>query len=152
MNIDFSNIRTHNGSQNSGFEELVCQLAHLRKPENGLKFVRKEDAGGDTGVECCWILTDESEICLQAKYFPDDSPWRQLNNSFASALEKHPNLNEYVVCLPLDKSDSRKKGRGGNQVASFEDEWKDHVSSWKKIARDQGRSVELETTVHKKYA
>ena len=135
MNIDFSNIRTHNGSQNSGFEELVCQLAHLQKPEDGSKFVRKEGAGGDAGVECYWILTDESEICWQAKYFSDEmnaSRWQQLNNSFAAALKKHPNLTRYVVCLPLDKTDSRKKGRGGNQVISVEDEWKDHVSDWGK--------------------
>ena len=147
MNIDFSNIRTHNGSQNSGFEELVCQLAHLQKPEDGSKFVRKEGAGGDAGVECYWILTDESEICWQAKYFSDEmnaSRWQQLNNSFAAALKKHPNLTRYVVCLPLDKTDSRKKGRGGNQVISVEDEWKDHVSDWEKMARDQGRSVEFE--------
>jgi len=45
MNINFSNIRTHQGSQNSGFEELVCQLAHLQKPENGTRFVKKEGAG-----------------------------------------------------------------------------------------------------------
>lgn len=51
MEINFSNIRTHDGSKNSGFEELVCQLAHLQQPDNGKKFVRKEGAGGDAGVE-----------------------------------------------------------------------------------------------------
>ena len=147
MSIDFSNIRTYNGSKNSAFEELVCQLAHLCKPVDGLKFIRKEGAGGDAGVECYWILTDESEICWQAKYFPDginDDRWRQLDGSFATALEKHPNLTKYVICLPMDKSDSRKKGKGGKRVVSFEDEWKDHVSNWEKMATDQGRSVEFD--------
>ena len=147
MNIDFSNIRTHNGSKNSGFEELVCQLAHLQKPENGLNFIRKEGAGGDAGVECYWVLTDESEICWQAKYFPDGinaSGWQQLDKSFTTALEKHPKLTKYVVCLPLDKSDSRKTGSGGKRVVSVEDKWKDHVSKWEERAREQGHSVEFE--------
>ena len=147
MDINFKNIRTHNGSQNSGFEELVCQLAHLRKPENGSKFVRKEGAGGDAGVECYWTLTDESEICWQAKFFlgeMNSSRWQQLNKSFTTALEKHPNLKKYVVCLPLDKSDSRKKGRGGEHVVSIETEWKDHISKWKKMVKEQERSIEFE--------
>ena len=147
MDVNFTNIRAHNGSKNSGFEELVCQLAHLQKPENGSIFVRKEGAGGDAGVECYWILTDESEVCWQAKYFPDEmnaSRWRQLDNSFTTALGKHPNLTKYVVCLPLDKSDSRKIGKGRKQVVSIEDEWKDHLSKWENMAQEQGRCVEFE--------
>ena len=61
IDINFSNIRTHDGSKESGFEELVCQLAHLQKPENALRFIRKEGAGGDAGVECYWVLKDGSE-------------------------------------------------------------------------------------------
>ena len=147
MNIDFSNIRTHDGSQNSGFEELVCQLARLQKPENALRFVRKEGAGGDAGVECYWILGDGSEICWQAKYFLDGmnpSRWKQIDKSFEAALERHPNLAKYVVCLPLDKSDSRKKGKSGKQVMSVEDKWRHHVSGWKEAAREQGRDIEFE--------
>jgi hypothetical protein len=34
IEINFTNIRAFDGSQNSGFEELVCQLAHLEKPAN----------------------------------------------------------------------------------------------------------------------
>lgn len=144
VNLNFANIRHHEGSQNTGFEELVCQLARLQKPESGVRFVKKAGAGGDAGVECYWILTDESEVCWQAKYFPDgmnSSRWQQLNESFNTALEKHPNLTTYVICLPLDKSDSRKKGKGGKQVVSVEDEWIDHVKKWTEVAKKQGRSV-----------
>lgn len=147
MNIDFSKIRTHNGSKASGFEELVCQLAHLQKPENALRFIRKEGAGGDAGVECYWILEDGSEICWQTKYFPDGmnpSRWRQLDESFTTALERHPNLTKYIICLPLDRSDSRKKGRNGKQVVSVQDKWNEHATKWKHKARKQGRSVEFE--------
>ena len=66
MEINFSQIRTHDGSKNSGFEELICQIAHLQKPDNGKRFVKKDGAGGDAGVECYWILDDGLVICWQA--------------------------------------------------------------------------------------
>lgn len=146
VNINFSNIRTHDGSKNSGFEELVCQLAHLQKPDNGVRFVKKEGAGGDAGVECYWTLDDGSEKCWQAKYFPDGmnpSRWQQLDKSFKTALEKHPNLTTYVICMPLDKSDSRKLGRGDIQVVSVEDEWKKHATKWKVAAQERGKNIEF---------
>jgi hypothetical protein len=30
IDLDFYKIRQYEGSQNSGFEELVCQIAHLK--------------------------------------------------------------------------------------------------------------------------
>ena len=147
IDINFSNIRTHDGSKESGFEELVCQLAHLQKPENALRFIRKEGAGGDAGVECYWVLKDGSEICWQAKYFPDGmnpSRWQQLDKSFTTALERHPNLTKYFISLPLDKSDSRRKGQSGQQVVSVQKEWNKHVTKWKDKAQEKGRSVEFE--------
>ena len=147
IDINFSNIRSFDGSQNSGFEELVCQLAHLERPENARKFVRKEGAGGDAGVECYWILDDGREICWQAKYFIDGlnpSRWTQLDTSFKTALSKHPNLDTYVVCLPIDRTDSRKKGPGGNQVTSLEDKWNIHVTNWISLAKEQGCAINFE--------
>ncbi len=146
MEINFSHIRPYDGSKSSGFEELVCQLAHLNRPGNGKVFVRKEGAGGDAGVECYWVLDDDSEICWQAKYFPDglnSSRWQQIDKSFSTALKKHPNLNHYIVCLPLDKADSRKKGRGDNLVVSVEAEWLEQVNKWKSQAKDIGREIEF---------
>lgn len=147
IDINFSNVRSFGGSQNSGFEELVCQLAHLERPENARKFVRKEGAGGDAGVECYWILDDGREICWQAKYFIDGmnpSRWTQLDSSFKTALSKHPNLDTYVVCLPIDRTDSRKKGPGGNQVTSWEDKWHIHLTNWISLAKEQGCAINIE--------
>lgn len=145
--INFTKIRAFGGSQNSGFEALVCQLAHIEKPANAKRFVRKEGAGGDAGVECYWILDDDSEICWQAKYFMGKmnlSRWQQLDKSFKAALSKHPNMNTYVVCLPLDKSDSRKIVRGGKQSKSVEDEWNERVENWTKSATAVGRAIAFE--------
>ncbi|WP_061298454.1 hypothetical protein [Leptospira borgpetersenii] len=146
MEINFSNIRAHNGSKHSGFEELICQLAHLQRPSNGKLFVRKEGASGDAGVECYWVLDDDSEIGWQVKYFPDglnSSSWQQIDESFSTALEKHPNLNQYVVCLPIDKTDSRKKGKNGKVVVSVEDRWKAYVQKWEQNAKKIGREIQF---------
>ena len=70
MGINFWDIR----NKESGFEELICQLARLEKPDKGKEFIRKEGAGGDAGVECYWILEDDSETCWQAKYLEQIRP------------------------------------------------------------------------------
>ena len=144
--IDFNNIRSYGGSRTSGFEELVCQIAHIERPANAKRFVRKEGTGGDAGVECYWILNDDSEMGWQAKYFPNGmnrSRWQQIDQSFSAALEKHPNLNHYFICLPLDKSDSRRKRRDGKPFVSFEDKWQEHVSKWKEKANLLNRDIKI---------
>ncbi|GAA0431319.1 hypothetical protein GCM10008934_21020 [Virgibacillus salarius] len=146
-NIDFSKIRNHDGSQDNGFEELVCQLAHLTSPDNADYFVRKEGAGGDAGVECYWKLKDGSEHAWQAKYFVGPitgGQWNQISKSVETALNKHPNLTKYYVCLPRDWTDSRKTGQGGEPVNSAWDKWKEHVMKWEKLAQENGMDVEFD--------
>ena len=112
-----------------------------------MRFVRKEGAGGDAGVECYWVLEDQTEVCWQAKYFiggMDSSRWRQLDRSFNKALERHPKLTKYVICLPIDKTDIRRTGRDGNKVISLEDEWTHNISQWEEKAKSQGRCVVFE--------
>jgi len=147
MNFDFFKIRPYDKSQQNGFEELVCQLAHLERPLNGDRFVRKEGAGGDAGVECYWILENDKEIAWQAKYFPEGmnpSKWKQLDKSFKTALEKHPKLTKYVVSLPLDKADSRRSTGKGKKVITVEDDWKTRVKRWAEFAKAKGRAIEFE--------
>ena len=147
MFFDFSKIRIHDGSQEKGFEELICQLAHLQKPDNADYFVRKEGAGGDAGVECFWKLKDDTEHAWQAKYFlreMNSSRWDQISESIETALQKHPAITIYYVALPLDRTDSRKIGRGGKQVVSIYDEWCLHVEKWEKLATDKGMQVKFE--------
>lgn len=145
IEIDFTKIRNHDGSQDNGFEELICQLAHLNPPLNADYFVRKEGAGGDAGVECYWKLRDGSEHAWQAKYFTDiieSSQWKQISDSVEAALNKHPNITKYYVCLPRDWTDSRKKVNG-KTVNSAWDKWKQHVEIWSKLAEQKGMTVEF---------
>ncbi len=147
QNIDFSQIRNHDGSQSKGFEELVCQLARLSKPENAKEFIRKDGAGGDAGVECYWKLQDGSEHAWQAKYFLKplgSSQWNQISRSVKSALSKHPDLTKYYICLPKDRNDSRRSSTKGKQITSELDKWNQHVEKWKAIAATKSMQVEFE--------
>ena len=147
QNIDFSQIRNHDGSQSKGFEELVCQLARLSKPENAKEFIRKDGAGGDAGVECYWKLQDGSEQAWQAKYFLKplgSSQWSQISESVKSALNKHPDLTKYYICLPKDRNDSRRSSTTGRQITSELDKWNQNVEKWKAIAATKSMQVEFE--------
>ena len=87
--LNFSNIRTFDGSKDGGFEELICQLAHLCPPANARTFERKEGAGGDAGVECYWILDDGTEHAWQAKYFLSQFSKRKRAFSTSPTMESH---------------------------------------------------------------
>ena len=107
--INFENIRPFDGSRHA--EQMCCQLASLEPASAGEHFSRKGQ-GGDAGVECYRRRADGREVGWQAKYLFhwNDSLKNQLDHSIRTALNKHPNLVEYVVCLPFDLSDSRRCG------------------------------------------
>lgn len=145
INMDFANIREYDGSKEKGFEELVCQLAHLNPPDNAQYFVRKEGDGGDAGVECYWLLNDGTEHAWQAKFFLNalsDNQWSQISKSVETALEKHPNLTNYYICLPRDWTDSRKK-INEKAISSAWDKWVYHVENWKELAREKNMNVKF---------
>src|SRR5437879_4854978 len=102
MNIAWNNLRPFKNSLNSAFEELCCQLAACEKLPFGSTFKRK--GVPDAGVECFWKLPDSTEKAWQAKFFSEqgDSQWKQLDKSVETALEKHPDLVTYTICLPFD--------------------------------------------------
>lgn len=139
--IDFSTIRPWRGSRHSAFEELCCQLYSLEPPAEGSSFFRKEGAGGDAGLECLWTLPDEGVHGLQSKYFLGplgSSQWSQIDRSVTKALERHPTLTRYTVCLPRDLTDRRVEGE-----ASQPDQWDARVEKWNKWADARGMSVEF---------
>lgn len=141
--IDFSKIIKHEGSQWNAFEELVCQLARLDPPKNADYFFPKEGKGGDGGVECFWKLKDGSEFCWQAKYHIENlkaHQWDKLTRSFNQALQKHPMMVKYYVCIATKLEDGRKKFKG---KGPYQDKWEQYRSEWTQIAREQGRVVDF---------
>ncbi len=148
VEIDFNKIRPLNNSRNEGFEELCCQLARLELQDlysdafDSTKFHRKGGKAGDAGVECYYSFPDGSEWGWQAKYFIDElakSQWPQMDRSVKRALEKHPRLVKYIICLPVNLSDARTSGR-----LSQKDRWNERVEKWTKWADELGRQVEFE--------
>src|SRR6266851_4925816 len=99
MSIHWQDLCPLNGSQHAAFEEVCCQLAASEPHPPSSLFIRK--GAPDAGVECYWKLPDGSEWGWQAKFFlspPDDNQWTQIDKSVQTALEKHPQLSQYVIC------------------------------------------------------
>ncbi|MCQ8127714.1 AVAST type 2 anti-phage system protein Avs2 [Methylomonas rivi] len=105
---DLLKICSLNGSQHFAFEELCCQLASLEPRVIEDEFLRK-GIGSDAGVECYVSHADGTETGWQAKFFDkfDAGQMAQLTESLKQAIEKHPKLNRYIVCLPIDLKDGR---------------------------------------------
>ena len=137
--ISFENIRSVDRSRHYGFEEMCCQLASLEPASSGENFYRKGH-GGDGGVECYRRRADETEVGWQAKYLFhwSDSLKTQRDDSMHTALNKHPNLVEYIVCLPFDLPDSR-TGKG----KSAREKWDAWCTKWKKFATEQKRDLTI---------
>ncbi len=136
MDFNWKGIHSLEGSQAKAFEELCAQLASVETPD-GASFIRKDSP--DAGVECFCILTDGSEWGWQAKYFCEpltQSQWSQLDKSVKTALDKHPALARYYVCIPTNLPDARVLGK-----KSALDRWNDHVTKWEEWAQERGMSV-----------
>lgn len=140
MSTNWNNIRPINNSLNDGFEELVCQLAAKEPINEQKKFYRIGKPDG--GKECYWQLEDDSQYMWQAKYFlasPGISQWSQIDKSIKTAIDNHPNLVKYYVCIPSDRPDPKVKGKN-----SMLDKWNLKVNSWTKYAVAKGMNVEFE--------
>ena len=137
--INFQDIRVMDGSREHGYEELCSQLASLEPVQTNSKFHRK-GRGGDAGVECFVRHADGTETGWQAKYLFGwgRSCEPQLNKSIRVALEKHPQLTEYVVCLPFDLSDSRSEG-----TTTAREKWECWRAKWEKHAVEQQRELAI---------
>lgn len=137
MALAWSDLRPFNGSQHDAFEELCVQLA--RAECRGTELVRKGTP--DAGVECYTVLADGSEWGWQAKYFltaMGAKQWQQIGCSVSAALQAHPKLVRYYVCVPRDRADGRRSGQKSEM-----DRWNTHVSEWQREAAARGMSVEF---------
>lgn len=137
MTINWDQLRTWNGSVATAFEELCCQLAACEAPSHEARFFRKGTP--DAGVECYWQLGNGREWAWQAKWFrssPAATQWQELDASVATALEKHPQLSKYTICLPIDRSDARIR----NQKSCLT-KWHERVTKWKRLAEKKGMDV-----------
>ncbi len=96
----------------------------------------------DGGIECfCRLEDGQQEWGWQSKFFLtrlDGPRWKQFDRSVETALEAHPNLVRYYVCVPHDRSDSRRQG-----VTTEMQRWESRVEKWEGWARERGMAVEF---------
>lgn len=143
ITLDWAAIRPLNGGREKGFEELCSQLARAEAPDSA-RFVRKGTP--DAGVECYAVLADGTEWGWQSKYFDTlgESQWKQLDESVEAAVEKHPQLERYYVCVPLDLADPRITGKkSGKHWRSAKDRWDELVKKWRMWAQQRNRTIEF---------
>jgi hypothetical protein len=137
--VEWNKIRTWNGSQETAFEELICQLARYENVLMGSRFIRKGTP--DAGVECFWVLPSEKELGWQAKFFtssPTSKQWGQVDSSVKTALDKHPNLKHYTVCMAVDRADARQEDQ-----TSFLQQWESRVTKWEGWANEKSMQVQF---------
>ena len=137
--IDFSRIREHHGSQNTGFEELVYQLIPSIAGVGLSEVVRHGTPDG--GIEASIESDDGSVWGWQAKYFLSigDSQLAQMKRSFESALQSNPTLARYTFVLPCNPPRGKpKRGKSASEKLN------DAFVRWASAADHQGRSVEIE--------
>src|SRR5438552_2999239 len=119
--IDFTKIRGDSvAGKRSSFELLVSRLARLESATG--EFRPLYGAGGDGGVEALWILPNGNTIGYQAKYFPGDVDWNQIDDSVRTAITQHPELQQYVIALPRDFT-GRRAARGGTSTEGMWGKW-----------------------------
>lgn len=137
MGIYWHDIKSFNGLQNYAFEELVCQIARSNCIREGKKFIRV--AAPDGGVEAYCVLDNGDEYGWQAKYFfsMDDSQWNQIEKSFKRAIETHPKLIKYFICIPLDRQDPRDKKKW------FMNKWDEKTKSWATHAKQKDIDIDF---------
>lgn len=137
--IDFTRIVPRGGSQPAAFEDLCCQLAQAEHSGNG-DYRRLHGAGGDGGVECLLTLPNERVVGIQAKFVSDVSrALTQAEKSFRTALQQHPDLTDYIVCLPIDPTGkTARRGRSGQERIA------DWITKRKADAEQQQRRIEIE--------
>ena len=138
FNIDWESIRSWNGSQSGGFEELCVQLARVESPKEA-KFI--PTGTPDAGVECYCVFPNGDEWGWQAKYFTSpltSVQWQQLDGSIETALDKHPRLARYYICIPRNLSDARISNRKSEM-----DRWNDHLCKWESQAQERDINVEF---------
>ncbi|MDB5329080.1 MAG: hypothetical protein JWP03_231, partial [Phycisphaerales bacterium] len=132
--IDLPRIRAYDGAQSGGFEQLTVEL-FARAHGLSRQLVRVNGAGGDGGVEAYASVEGKGKLGMQAKFFNQlaDTQWRQVDKSVKTALSQHPDLKEYRVYVPLDRT----KGRLDKTEGQVE-KWDELVKAWHKLRNGAG--------------
>jgi hypothetical protein len=124
MPIRLSEIRSHEGSQARGWEELAYQLRPAVEP--GHLETRKTRAP-DAGVEWYEVYADGHTEGFQAKFHASlADALSGMKESVVAVCAKRPELTRLTFVLPYDFTDS-----GAGQTKSDQDRWDNAVAGWR---------------------
>lgn len=107
MIINWSKLQPYKLTKQKSFEQLCYQIA-IKLFDNLGIFTPIDDSGGGDGVEFYLTLKNGQQWGWQAKYYEGSARLNQHNrkqkiiNSLERAIEVHPNLSTWYLCLPLD--------------------------------------------------
>ena len=103
--VDWSKLKTYQGSKWRSFEELCYQIAKEIYGEKG-QFTSIDDSGGGDGVEFYMTLPNGDEWGWQAKFSyprPDLNTRKQsIKQSLEKACQIHGRLRKWILCTPYD--------------------------------------------------
>lgn len=138
--FNLQKIRPHGGAQYHGFEELCTQLLSLEPRPTSASFHRK-GGSADGGVEAYVEFDTGDQHCLQAKFYSQFTPGlaSKLTASLTQALDNHPRLVKYIVCLPFNLRDPG-LGPTKTELGRWR-VWKDEAQA---EARRRSRVLEIE--------
>jgi hypothetical protein len=131
--FNLQKIRPHGGAQYHGFEELCTQLLSLEPRPASAPFYRK-GGSADAGVEAYVEFDNGDQHCLQAKFYSHFTTdlASKLISSLTQALDNHPRLVKYIVCLPFNLRDP---GKCSTTSTTEMDKW----NAWKHKAQAEAR-------------
>lgn len=114
MSIDWSKLKPYKRTKQKSFEQLCYQIA-TREFEHLGVFTSIDDSGGGDGVEFYFSLPNKEIWGWQAKYYEgsvrlnESGRKVQIIKSFRKAIEIHPNLTKWYLCLPMDLTTGEKE-------------------------------------------
>lgn len=138
--IDFRSIRSHDGGQDSGFEELTRQLI-LANPPDGYTKIENRGKGADGGVEILVRLENGTCLGWQSKYFINgirSSQIQQIRKSLFTAVERYPTLSEYFVVIPKNLS-----GDADGNKKTERQLWEDFTARAYEELKSQDREIKI---------
>ena len=99
----WTNFERHNGGiigARERFEVFCAELLDLENP--GLEVHQIAANPGDDGIDVLVSHPDGMDI-YQCKYFRDplkDIQWKQIRDSYNTAVQKNTNIHSWYLCLP----------------------------------------------------
>jgi hypothetical protein len=105
----WSNFKNYEEGPAAAFESLMNHLFERYTQREFAGCIKKfrvvNGKGGDGGVEAYAELTDGHFVAVQSKWFTErfgEDQIKQIRSSVTMAMKVRPEINEYIICMPID--------------------------------------------------